>query len=258
MTTDAELDPSTHGADAAAATRGWLLSTRYATLCTTSVKPAVAGHPYGSVVPFALDARGRPFIYVANMAAHTGNLRRDPRASLLVRDPAAEGDPQASWRVTIMGRMARVDRASDEWPRLAARYRARVPRADVYRKTHSFDFWRMEAVDAVRFIGGFGRIMWLPGAAIEQDAHLGAAAQGAIDHLNADHRHNLDEICRGLAGFAAPDAEAVALDATGLLVRSAQADRLAWFEFGQVVDAGGIRRAVIEVLQAARRASAAR
>lgn len=251
---DAELDVHTHGASAARDARGWLLSTPTATLCTTSVKPAVAGYPFGSVVPFALDRAGRPFILIARMAAHTGNLRKDPRGSLFVHDADADGDPQASWRITVMGDWAPVAGDDLEWPELAARYSERVPQADSYRKTHSFAFWRMHTVHAVRFIGGFGRILWLPGSAVDRTDDFGAAATHAVAHLNDDHPHNLAEMCAGLAGFEADDARAVHLDATGLLVESKAANRQAWFSFGREIDASEIRTAVIAVLQKARAA----
>lgn len=251
---DAELDVRQHGDSAAADARRWLLTTHAGTLCTTSAKPSVAGMAFGSVVPFALDAQGRPFILIANMAAHTGNLRKDPRGSLFVRDPRAMGDPQASWRITVMGEWAPVADDAPEWPELAARYAERVPNADGYRKTHSFAFWRMHTVNAVRFIGGFGRILWLPGDSLTLTHDLGDAVQGAIDHLNEDHAHNLNEMCQGLAGFAAPDARAVGLDSTGLLVHAPSVNRHAWFSFGREIEAKEIRHAVIEVLQRARAA----
>lgn len=251
---DAELDVRQHGDSAAADARRWLLTTHAGTLCTTSAKPSVAGMAFGSIVPFALDAQGRPFILIANMAAHTGNLRKDRRASLFVHDPQAVGDPQASWRITVMGEWAPVPNDDPEWDALNARYTERVPNAGGYRRTHSFAFWRMETVQAVRFIGGFGRILWLPGESLVLKHDLGDGVQGAIDHLNADHAHNLDEMCQGLAGFAAPDARAVAMDSTGLLVHVPSANRHAWFSFGREITGGEIRRAVIEVLQRARQA----
>ncbi|MGK0362110.1 MAG: putative heme iron utilization protein [Bradymonadia bacterium] len=249
---DAELDVAEHGASAADDARRWLLTTPTATLCTTSVKPAVAGYPFGSVVPFALDRAGRPFILIARIAAHTGNLRKDPRGALFVHDPAAKGDPQASWRITVMGDWAAVAGSDPEWPELSARYAERVPQADSYRKTHSFAFWRMHTVRAVRFIGGFGRIVWLPADALDAPADLGDAATYAVDHLNDDHRHNLSEMCAALAKFDAPDAQAVRLDATGLLVESKAAGRHAWFSFGRAINAGEIRTAVIALVHQAR------
>lgn len=251
---DAELDVAQHGDCAAKDARHWLLTTHTATLCTTSVKPAVAGYPFGSVVPFALDRGGRPFILIARMAAHTGNLRQDPRGALFVSDPAAEGDPQASWRITVMGDWALVPSDDPEWSELSARYAERVPQADDYRKTHSFAFWRMHTVNAVRFIGGFGRILWLPGDAINPGVYLGDAATHAIDHLNDDHAHNLTEMCRGLAGFEADDAQAIHLDTAGLLIESAVMRRQAWFSFGREIHEGEIRQAVIGLVQQARAA----
>src|ERR1700674_2681394 len=46
------------------------------------------GHPFASIMPYALDAEGR--------------------ASLLVTQPGTAGDPLAAGRVTLMGRVARV------------------------------------------------------------------------------------------------------------------------------------------------------
>ena len=42
------------------------------------------GHPFGSVMPYAPDERGRPLVLISGMAMHTRNLEADPRAGLLV------------------------------------------------------------------------------------------------------------------------------------------------------------------------------
>src|SRR5207237_2411576 len=41
------------------------------------------GHPFASVMPYALDDAGRPVFLISAMAMHTQNLEADPRASLL-------------------------------------------------------------------------------------------------------------------------------------------------------------------------------
>ena len=51
------------------------------------------GFPFGSVMPYALDEAGRPVFLISSMAMHTQNLQQDPRASLLVTQAEAEGDP---------------------------------------------------------------------------------------------------------------------------------------------------------------------
>src|SRR5437762_6152283 len=62
------------------------------------------GHPFASIMPYALDAEGRPLFLISSMAMHTQNLEADGRASLLVTQPGTSGDPLAAGRVTLMGR----------------------------------------------------------------------------------------------------------------------------------------------------------
>src|ERR1700733_8977521 len=61
------------------------------------------GFPFGSVMPYGLDERGRPIFLISTMAMHTQNLQADPRASLLVTQPSsnqpdASGDPLGASR----------------------------------------------------------------------------------------------------------------------------------------------------------------
>lgn len=269
---EAQIDEAAREAerhDAAADARKKLLSAHHATLCTLAAKPELAGHPYGSVVPYALDPSGRPIVLLARIAAHTANLRKDPRATVFVRDPHAEGDPQATWRVSLMGRMQPLTtpaRAGDGQPgalvldeaileELDARYRARVPGAKGYKSTHTFDYWLMTDVQKARYIAGFGRICWIDGERLLRDpkgAGIGDAAAGAIEHMNEDHRQNLIEMCAGLHGVQPSDAEMVALDRAGFSVRTKGPDGHLYFEFGREIDAESLRPAVIEVLQRAR------
>jgi putative heme iron utilization protein len=146
--------------------REWLLSTRQAVLSTTSAHEGLEGWPFGSIVPFALSPTGAPFLLIAGIAQHTKNLRRDPRASLLVRDPAPADDPQATWRLTILGRMSQIPTTDDRFEARMARYRERVPNAPSIGDSHDFQIWEMEP-ERIRLIGGFGRIAWLDPDAIQ-------------------------------------------------------------------------------------------
>src|ERR1700723_1696734 len=74
---------------------------RIGSLSTLSRKQP--GFPFGSVMPYGLDARGRPLFLISSMAMHTQNLQADPRASLLVTQPDAGGDPLGASRVTLIG-----------------------------------------------------------------------------------------------------------------------------------------------------------
>jgi Pyridoxamine 5'-phosphate oxidase len=56
------------------------------------------GFPFGSVMPYGLDEHGRPIFLISTMAMHTHNLQADSRASLLVTQPEASGDPLGASR----------------------------------------------------------------------------------------------------------------------------------------------------------------
>src|SRR5271169_3523715 len=79
---------------------------RIGSLSTLSRKQP--GFPFGSLMPYALDAEGRPIFLVSSMAMHTQNLQADPRASLFVTEPVASGDPLGSSRVTLIGSVSRI------------------------------------------------------------------------------------------------------------------------------------------------------
>src|SRR5271166_865823 len=74
---------------------------RIGSLSTLSQKQP--GFPFGSVMPYGLDERGRPIFLISTMAMHTKNLQANSRSSLLVAQPDASGDPLGASRVTVMG-----------------------------------------------------------------------------------------------------------------------------------------------------------
>jgi hypothetical protein len=79
---------------------------RIGSLSTLSRKQS--GFPFGSVMPYGLDEHGRPIFLISTMAMHTQNLRADSRASLLVTQPDASGDPLGASRVTLMGNVLAI------------------------------------------------------------------------------------------------------------------------------------------------------
>src|ERR1700680_3291254 len=74
---------------------------RIGSLSTISRKQP--GFPFGSVMPYALDERGRPIFLISTMAMHTQNLQADVRATLLVTEDDVGGDPLGTSRVTLVG-----------------------------------------------------------------------------------------------------------------------------------------------------------
>lgn len=250
--------------------RRWLLEGTSGTLCTLSVKRELAGWPFGSVVPYALTSDGRPFILIANMAAHTSNLRHDARASLFVQQPEVEDDPQAGWRITVMGRFEKVlpeskrAQASDEagvvfvsdeeYADMDARYRARVPQSADYHNQHDFHYWRMSSVEKVRYIAGFGAITWLEGTSVKPMVDPGVleGAAHAVSHMNEDHAHNLVEMCEGFYGIRPTSARMTSLSHDGFFVRTEGPEGYWFFPFERDVTGDEVRHAVIDVLRRAR------
>jgi putative heme iron utilization protein len=251
---EVEAEDAEAAEDPAADARRWLLTTTSGALATLSADPETEGFPFGSVVPFALTPEGEPFILTASIAQHTRNLRRDPRASLLVQEPqpADGGDPQAGWRVTLLGRMHEI--AADE--ALHARYAERVPDAPAYFETHDFAFWEMDVV-RVRVIAGFGRICWVEADAIRRDPRgegLGAAAAGIIEHMNADHEDALLAMCAAFRDVRPKDARIVDVDRTGFLVRTEAPGGVLHFSFGREIRAADAREAFVALTRKARAA----
>ena len=66
------------------------------------------GFPFGSVMPYGLDAQGCLIFLISTMAMHTQNLQADSRASLLVTQPEASGDPLGASRVTVVGNVPAI------------------------------------------------------------------------------------------------------------------------------------------------------
>ncbi len=87
-------------------TRTLLHLNSLATLSTLSRKQP--GFPFGSLMPYALDPTGRPIFLISNMAMHTQNLKADPRASLFVTQPSADGDPLGAARATLIGNIMQI------------------------------------------------------------------------------------------------------------------------------------------------------
>jgi len=176
------------------------------------------GHPFGSVMPYAPDERGRPLVLISGMAMHTRNLEADPRASLLVTQPGRTEDPLAAARATLVSEARPI--ATPDLPAARARYLERHPEAAAWVDFDDFAFWCLEVVE-VYFVGGFAAMDWV-GAEAYAGARPDPLAEGAasiIEHMNRDHADALLVFARVLAGVPADAAEMVAVDRLGFRLR---------------------------------------
>ena len=144
-------DPAT----VAATARELLLHAPRASLATLTE----TGAPYASLVLTADDGTGVPLLLLSDLAEHAKNLKRDPRAALLVERAETTGDPLAAPRATFLGEVVRI---ADESAR--AIFVARHPSAAVYAGFKDFALYRF-AVARIHLVAGFGRIEWISGDA---------------------------------------------------------------------------------------------
>ena len=162
-------------------------------LCTLTSDPT--GYPYGSFVTVAFD-KGTPVFLVSTMAEHTRNLQQDPRASLLMAEGSSE-DPLANGRVTLLGLCTRVE-GNGGTARTA--FLATHPNASYYADFDDFAFWQLR-VEAIRYIGGYGRMSWVEAAdwyAAEPDP-VATLATGVIDHMNDEHADAMLLYCKAFS-----------------------------------------------------------
>ncbi|WP_260740847.1 HugZ family pyridoxamine 5'-phosphate oxidase [Tunturiibacter lichenicola] len=187
-----------------------------ATLSTLSRKQP--GFPFGSLMPYALDAAGRPLFLISTMAMHTQNLKADPRASLFVSQPAADGDVLGAARVTLVGNVAQLP--EEEKAEARETYLKAHPNSQYWVDFTDFAFFRLEPAD-VYYVGGFGVMGWVTAAdyAAAAPDPLAAAAQGILDHMNTDHADALVLLTRTHAKLEAESATMTSVDRLGFHVR---------------------------------------
>jgi len=225
---------------------------RTGTLATVSRKHA--GHPFASLMPYAIDERGEPLVLISTLAVHTQNLQADPRASLLVTQPGWGGDPLAAGRVTLMGHARRL--SPEEAATARGAYLGRHPHAAYWVDFGDFAFWRLEVED-LYFVGGFAAMDWIAAEAYRtaRPDPLADAAAGIVEHMNKDHADALLVFARVLARAEADEASMVSVDRLGFKLRLSRGDRVwsARIPFPrEVTSAAESRTVLIEMLRDAR------
>jgi putative heme iron utilization protein len=225
---------------------------RIGSLSTLSRKQT--GFPFGSLMPYVLDEQGRPLFLISTMAMHTQNLLADGRASLLVTQPDASGDPLGAARVTLVGNVLPIP--NPEVTQARDLYLARHENSKYWVDFEDFSFYRMEVRD-VYYVGGFGVMGWV--AASEygqaQPDPLVHEAAGIIQHMNADHEDALILLARVFAGIEADGATMTAVDRLGFHLRLKTQDamvgtRIAFLR--EVRSATETREVLIEMVKQAR------
>jgi hypothetical protein len=184
----------------------------------SSVSRKHAGFPFGSLMPYALDAAGRPTFLISNMAMHTQNLKADPRCSLFVSQASADGDPLGAARATLIGDAQPVE--PNDLASVREQYLTRHQNSRYWVDFADFGFFRLEPID-VYYVGGFGVMGWVDASDYGTAAPdpLAEVAPGILAHMNADHVDSMIQLARSHAQIEATEASMTSIDRLGFHLR---------------------------------------
>ena len=175
-----------------------------------------SGDPYCSLVNVASFADGSPILLISRLAIHTKNILDDSRVSLML-DERVAGDPLEGARIMLAGKAEEA--SGDDVAVLRRRYLNVHPSAEAFVDFKDFSFFRIRPA-GLHLVAGFGRIIDLkPGqfmTDISDAAALLEAEQGAVEHMNADHREAMNLYATKLLGAEAADWRCTGCDPDGI------------------------------------------
>ncbi len=243
------MKPMPNQSEAPTPTARRLVRSRDRAALATALGDAGGGvWPYASLVLVACDFDASPLLLMSDLAEHSKNLARDPRASLLFDGTAGRDDPLTGARVTLVGEIAPAADTSS-----LARFVRRHPSAASYAGFKDFRLYRMR-VNRAHLVAGFGRIDWIDGGALLwRDAAdwLRAAEAEILQHMNVDHAATIDLYAQRLLGLSGTGWQLTGVDAEGAdLRRAGEVARLGFP--GAVTDASSIRQSFAALAQSAR------
>jgi putative heme iron utilization protein len=236
--------------DPAKAVRSLLRRSRQGALATLMTG---SGDPYCSLVNVASDSDGSPILLISRLALHTKNLLADARVSLML-DERVEGDPLEGSRIMLSGQAEEV--ASDR-AIVRQRYLNAHPSSEAFVDFKDFSFFRIR-LSGTHLVAGFGRIVDLKPAQflteISDARALLEAEQGAVEHMNADHREALGLYATHLLGAAAAEWRCSGLDPDGIDLQAGNKTlRLDFPE--RVTGPGDLRKMLVRLAEQARAAA---
>lgn len=229
-------------------TRSLLRRSRQGALATLM---AGSGDPYCSLVNVASHADGSPILLISRLALHTKNILVDARVSLML-DERVAGDPLEGARIMLAGR---AEEATGEAAvPLRRRYLNAHPSAEGFVDFKDFSFFRI-VPSGTHLVAGFGRIIDLKPAQflteIGDASELLEAEQGAIEHMNEDHRETMNLYATRLLGAESADWTCTGCDPDGMDMQAGAA--VLRLEFPERVTSGaGLRKMLVRLAGEAR------
>ena len=204
--------------DPARLTRSLLRRSRQGALATLM---AGSGDPYCSLVNVASHADGSPILLISRLALHTQNILGDARVSLMLDEQAA-GDPLEGVRIMLAGHAEQA--GAEQAAVLRRRYLNAHPSAEAFVEFKDFAFFRI-SIKRAHLVAGFGRIVDLQPERFLTDISdataLLEAEQGAMEHMNEDHRDAMNLYATKLLGAETADWRCTGCDPDGMDMQAA-------------------------------------
>jgi heme iron utilization protein len=210
-----------------------------------------SGDPYCSLVTVASHADGSPILLISQLALHTKNILGDARVSLML-DERAPGDPLEGARIMLAGHAEPA--GADEVVALRRRYLNAHPSAQAFVEFKDFSFFRIRPQGA-HLVAGFGRIVDLQPTQflteLSDAAALLEAEQGAVEHMNEDHRDAMNLYATKLLGAEAADWRSTGCDPDGIDMQAG--DKTLRLDFPERVTNGNeLRKMLVRLVGEAR------
>ena len=184
---------------------------------------AGSGDPYCSLVNVASHADGAPILLISRLALHTKNILADSRVSLML-DERAAGDPLEGARIMLAGRAEEAE--GETASILRRRYLNAHPSAEAFVDFKDFSFFLIVPT-GLHLVAGFGRIIDLkPAQFLTEIGDAGGlleAEQGAIEHMNEDHREAMNLYATRLLGAESADWSCTGCDPDGMDMQAGSA-----------------------------------
>jgi heme iron utilization protein len=228
--------------------RSLLRRSRQGALATLMVE---SHDPYCSLVNVASHPDASPILLISRLALHTRNILADNRVSLML-DERVAGDPLEGARIMLAGRAEEA--AGDQADILRRRYLNAHPSSEVFVNFKDFSFFRIVPSGA-HLVAGFGRIIDLAPAQFLTDiGDAGAlleAEQGAVEHMNEDHREAMNLYATRLLGADSADWACTGCDPDGIDMQAGSTTlRLDFPE--RVTNGGELRKMLVRLAGEAR------
>lgn len=186
------------------------------------------GSPLVTLVALATAPSGTPLLLLSQIAAHTQNIARDARVSLLTTDGGVPDDPMTGARLSLTGQVLALD--GQNALRAKARFTQRHPGSGPYDTELDFRYFQLEIAQG-RFNQGFGafRKMGPSDLTIIAPHELAEAEEGIISHMNEDHGSAIDYYACQLLDRTSGGWRMTGIDAEGAdLMRGGETARLSF------------------------------